>query len=90
MSSPGFVFWPKMYQLIIKLGLLFMLTCVGQVIGIVVADTHENAKTAARKVNVKCEDLPAILSIQDAINAGSFHPNAEKCLIKGDVDQCFR
>ncbi|MED6107956.1 xylitol dehydrogenase [Stylosanthes scabra] len=56
----------------------------------VVADTHETAKTAARKVNVKYEDLPAILSIQDAINAGSLYPNAQKCLIKGDVDQCFR
>ncbi|XLR30272.1 hypothetical protein HN51_050143 [Arachis hypogaea] len=59
-------------------------TCVVfQVIGVVVADTHENAKAAARKVNVKYEDLPAILSIKEAINAGSFHPNAEKCLIKG-------
>ncbi|RYQ99645.1 hypothetical protein Ahy_B07g087612 isoform A [Arachis hypogaea] len=60
------------------------------VIGVVVADTHENAKAAARKVNVKYEDLPAILSIKEAINAGSFHPNAEKCLIKGDSGQCDR
>ncbi|XP_020224750.1 xanthine dehydrogenase 1 [Cajanus cajan] len=65
-------------------------TCVGQVIGIVVADTHENAKVAARKVNVDYEELPAILSIQDAIIAGKFHPNTEKCLSKGDVDRCFQ
>nr|KYP58492.1 Xanthine dehydrogenase [Cajanus cajan] len=65
-------------------------TCVGQVIGIVVADTHENAKIAARKVNVEYEELPAILSIQDAINAGRFHPNTEKCLSKGDVNHCFQ
>ncbi|KAL2332174.1 hypothetical protein Fmac_019755 [Flemingia macrophylla] len=65
-------------------------TCVGQVIGIVVADTHENAKIAARKVHVEYEDLPAILSIQDAIKARSFHSNTEKCLSKGDVDHCFQ
>ncbi|XP_020540685.1 xanthine dehydrogenase 1 isoform X2 [Jatropha curcas] len=65
-------------------------TCVGQVIGVVVADTHENAKLAARKVSVEYEELPAILSIQEAINAESFHPNSEKCLKKGDVELCFQ
>ncbi|XP_050220643.1 xanthine dehydrogenase 1-like isoform X2 [Mercurialis annua] len=65
-------------------------TCVGQVIGVVVADTHENAKLAARKVFVEYEDLPAILSIQEAIAAESFHPNSEKCLINGDVELCFQ
>ncbi|TXG73327.1 hypothetical protein EZV62_001906 [Acer yangbiense] len=65
-------------------------TCVGQVIGVVVSDTHENAKAAARKVHVEYEELPAILSIQEAIDAKSFHPNTEKCLRKGDVDICFQ
>lgn len=65
-------------------------TCVGQVIGVVVADTHENAKLAARKVRVEYEELPAILSIQDAIDAKSFHPNTERCFRKGDVDACFQ
>ncbi|KAM2352292.1 hypothetical protein ACFXTH_006986 [Malus domestica] len=65
-------------------------TCVGQVIGVVVADTHENAKLAVRKVHVEYEELPTILSIQDAINAKSFHPNTERCFRKGDVDICFR
>lgn len=60
-----------------------------QVIGVAVADTHENAKLAARRVHVEYEELPAILSIQDAINAKSFHPNTEKRLNKGDVDMCF-
>ncbi|GFP87006.1 xanthine dehydrogenase 1 [Phtheirospermum japonicum] len=64
-------------------------TCVGQVIGVVVADTHENAKLAARKVHVQYEELPAILSIEEAIELNSFHPNAEKFLNKGDVDLCF-
>ncbi|GMY16295.1 xanthine dehydrogenase 1-like isoform X1 [Fagus crenata] len=65
-------------------------TCVGQVIGVVVADTHEKAKLAAREVHIEYEELPAILSIEDAINAKSFHPNSERCLRKGDVDLCFQ
>ncbi|KAL1215699.1 Xanthine dehydrogenase 1 [Cardamine amara subsp. amara] len=67
-----------------------VVTCVGQVIGVVVADTHENAKNAAGKVDVGYEELPAILSIQEAINAKSFHPNTEKRLSKGDVEMCFQ
>lgn len=61
-----------------------------KVIGVVVADTHQNAKLAAKKVHVEYEELPAILSIQDALKANSFHPNTEKCLRKGDVDLCFQ
>ncbi|XP_051208920.1 xanthine dehydrogenase [Lolium perenne] len=66
-----------------------IVTCVGQIIGIVVADTHDNAKTAANKVNIEYSDLPAILSIEEAIKADSFHPNTTRCLSKGDVEQCF-
>ncbi|KAJ6338652.1 hypothetical protein OIU76_008172 [Salix suchowensis] len=64
--------------------------CVLQVIGVVVADTHENAKLAATKVVIEYEELPAILSTQEAVDAKSFHPNSEKCLKKGDVDLCFQ
>ncbi|KAF3563699.1 hypothetical protein DY000_02010857 [Brassica cretica] len=60
------------------------------VIGVVVADTHENAKAAAGKVEVEYEELPAILSIREAIAAKSFHPNTEKMLRKGDVELCFQ
>ncbi|KAF8112241.1 hypothetical protein N665_0065s0026 [Sinapis alba] len=67
-----------------------VVTCVGQVIGVVVADTHENAKNAARNVDVKYEELPAILSIKEAIDAKSFHPNTERMLRKGDVELCFQ
>ncbi|ONK76222.1 uncharacterized protein A4U43_C03F25280 [Asparagus officinalis] len=65
-------------------------TCVGQVIGIVVADSHDNAKIASGKVRVEYEELPAILSIKDAIQSGSFFPNTEKYLVKGDVEVCFQ
>ncbi|KAG7622914.1 Molybdopterin dehydrogenase FAD-binding [Arabidopsis suecica] len=67
-----------------------VVTCVGQVIGVLVADTHENAKTAARKVDVRYQELPAILSIKEAINAKSFHPNTERRLRKGDVELWFQ
>ncbi|PNT74501.1 hypothetical protein BRADI_1g15800v3 [Brachypodium distachyon] len=66
-----------------------IVTCVGQIIGIVVADTHDNAKAAANKVNIEYSELPAILSIEEAIKAGSFHPNTNRCLEKGDVGECF-
>ncbi|XP_020096279.1 xanthine dehydrogenase-like [Ananas comosus] len=67
-----------------------VVTCVGQVIGIVVADTHENAKAAANKVEIKYEDLPAILSIRDAVDSGSFHPNTARSLVNGDAEWCFK
>ncbi|XAR60386.1 Xanthine dehydrogenase, partial [Bertholletia excelsa] len=100
-SSPGFVgiFFSKdvpgdnMIGPVVSDEELFateFVTCVGQVIGVVVADTHQHAKLAARKVHVEYEELPAILSIQDALKSNSFHPNTEKCLRKGDVDLCFQ
>lgn len=67
-----------------------VVTCVGQVIGVVVADTHENAKIAAGKVLVKYEELPSVISIEDALRSNSFHPNTEKCMTKGDVEHCFQ
>lgn len=67
-----------------------LVTCVGQLIGIVVADTHENAKLAARSVHVEYEELPPILSIKDALKSKSFHPGSEKQFKKGDVDLCFQ
>ncbi|KAK8445619.1 hypothetical protein SEVIR_9G359200v4 [Setaria viridis] len=66
-----------------------VVTCVGQIIGIVVADTHDNAKNAANKVHIEYSELPAILSIEDAVKSGSFHPDTKRCLGKGDVEQCF-
>ncbi|GMI97444.1 xanthine dehydrogenase 1, XANTHINE DEHYDROGENASE 1 [Hibiscus trionum] len=100
-SSPGFagIFFAKDVPGSNKIGSIVLdeelfasefVTCVGQVIGIVVADTHENAKLAAGKVHIEYEELPAILSIEDAIGAKSFHPNSQKLMRKGDVDLCFQ
>eukprot|EP01018_Ginkgo_biloba_P010049 Gb_12324 [translate_table: standard] len=60
-------------------------TCVGQVIGIVVADACENAKIASQNIQVEYEELLTVLRINDALQVGSFHPNTEKLLQKGDV-----
>ena len=45
---------------------------VGQVVGIVVADTVMQARRAARKVKLNIEALPAILSVKDALAAQSY------------------
>ncbi len=39
-------------------------TCYGQVIGAIVADTKEVARQAAREVHVQYEDLKPILTVQ--------------------------
>ena len=39
---------------------------------LVVASTHDEAVYSARQVQIEYKDLPAIISIEDAINAKSF------------------
>lgn len=48
--------------------------CVGQPVGMVVADSHELATAAADKVHIVYDELPSIITIQDAIRAQSFFP----------------
>jgi xanthine dehydrogenase large subunit len=45
---------------------------IGQVIGVVVADTVMQARRAARKVQLHIEALPAVLSVKDALAAQSY------------------
>ena len=45
---------------------------VGQVVGLVIADTVMQARHAARKVKLNIETLPAILSLADAMTAKSY------------------
>ena len=42
----------------------FQVTCVGQVIGAIVAETQAQAQRAANSVKVTYEDLPRILTIE--------------------------
>jgi xanthine dehydrogenase large subunit len=45
---------------------------IGQVIGLVVADTVMQARHAARKVQLHIDALPAVLTVRDALAAHSF------------------
>ena len=40
------------------------MTCVGQVIGVVVAETQAQAQRAAKMVKISYEELPRILTIE--------------------------
>jgi xanthine dehydrogenase/oxidase len=51
---------------------------VGQLVGLLVATTPQAANAAARLVKIDYEDLPAVLSIRDAIACGSFFPFAHE------------
>ena len=45
---------------------------IGQVVGIVIADTVMQARRAARKVKLNIEALPAILTVKDALTAQNY------------------
>ena len=53
--------------------------CVGQVIAAVLAKTQDIAKKASKMVKVQYEELPAIITIEEAIEANSFFaiPNSQ-------------
>ncbi|WP_020651468.1 xanthine dehydrogenase molybdopterin binding subunit [Massilia niastensis] len=61
---------------------------VGQPIFIVVADSHDNARRAARLARVDYEDLPAILTPQEARAAASYVLPPMR-LARGDALQAF-
>lgn len=61
-----------------------------QVIGLVVAESETMAKEAAKAVVVTYEELPAVITIEDAIREGSFLKNfTEHRIVSGDVDKVF-
>ena len=60
--------------------------CVGMVIGAVVARDQDTAQRAARLVAVEYEDLPAIVTMEQAIAAGSYHAWPNNKIETGDVD----
>ncbi|XP_021553383.1 xanthine dehydrogenase/oxidase [Neomonachus schauinslandi] len=63
-------------------------TCVGHIIGAVVTDTPEHAQRAAQGVKITYEELPAIITIEDAIKNNSFH-GSELKIGKGDLMKGF-
>ncbi len=65
---------------------------VGMVIGVVLAESHEQAQYAARKVKVEYEELPAAVSIEEAIAIDSYFTppySSQTCheILKGNVTQ---
>uniref|UniRef100_A0A4W5JX12 Aldehyde oxidase/xanthine dehydrogenase a/b hammerhead domain-containing protein n=2 Tax=Hucho hucho TaxID=62062 RepID=A0A4W5JX12_9TELE len=64
-------------------------TCVGHIIGAVVADTQAHAQRAAKAVRITYQELqPVIITIQDAITHQSFFQPA-RTIQRGDLDQGF-
>ncbi|XP_028255483.1 xanthine dehydrogenase/oxidase-like [Parambassis ranga] len=64
-------------------------SCVGHIIGAVVADTQLHAQSAARAVRIEYEELPPIITIQEAITAQSFY-RPIRTIQKGDLEAGFR
>lgn len=61
----------------------------GQPIGMVLATSARVAEAGSRAVKVEYSDLPAVLSIEDAINAQSFYDHHKPFIKRGDVDRAF-
>ncbi|KAM3930799.1 xanthine dehydrogenase/oxidase [Leptodactylus fuscus] len=64
-------------------------TCVGHVIGAVIADTQEHAQHAAKAVKITYEELEPIITIQDAIDKQSFILPIKK-IENGDIEKGFQ
>lgn len=61
----------------------------GQPVGAILADTEEAGKRAAALVRIEYKDLPAILTLEDAISQESFIPMNYKPVQCGDPDREF-
>jgi xanthine dehydrogenase molybdopterin binding subunit/xanthine dehydrogenase small subunit len=61
----------------------------GQVIALVVGGTQEACRAAAAKVIVDYEPLPPVLTLREALAAGSFH-NEPNFIRRGDVEEALR
>jgi xanthine dehydrogenase/oxidase len=65
----------------------------GQVIGLVYAETQIQAQAAAKLVKIEWETLPMILTIDEAIEAGSFYSHGKMlkkgAAIDGPLDDVF-
>jgi xanthine dehydrogenase/oxidase len=61
---------------------------VGQPIGMILADTAKHAEQAARAVKIEYEELPAIFTIEEAIQTDSYF-NHFRHIQKGDTEKAF-
>ncbi|KAH8352695.1 hypothetical protein KR084_005743 [Drosophila pseudotakahashii] len=65
--------------------------CCGQIIGAIAADNKALAQRAARMVKVEYQELdePVIVTIEQAIEHGSFFPQHPRSLIQGNVEEAL-
>lgn len=63
-------------------------TCNGHLIGGIIADTKAHAQRAAKSVKVAYEDLPPIITIEEAIEKQSFYGSFKK-IENGNIQQGF-
>ena len=61
----------------------------GQPIGIILADSAAHATAGARAVNVDYEELPAIFTIEEAIEKESFYEHY-RYIKKGNMEEAFK
>jgi xanthine dehydrogenase/oxidase len=61
----------------------------GQPIGMILADTAKHAEQGARAVKIEYEELPAIFTIEEAIEKDSFFQHF-RYIKTGDVDKAFK
>ncbi|KAI4874106.1 hypothetical protein NFI96_007919 [Prochilodus magdalenae] len=65
-------------------------TCVGQMVCAVVADTKQHAKLAAAAVKIDYEDLPGrVFTVEEAVEKRSFYL-PEREIQRGDVTKAFQ
>uniref|UniRef100_A0A3B3VEH9 xanthine dehydrogenase n=1 Tax=Poecilia latipinna TaxID=48699 RepID=A0A3B3VEH9_9TELE len=64
-------------------------TCVGHIIGAVVADSQLHAQRAAKAVKIQYEELKPIITIQEAIAAQSFYEPI-RTIQNGDLEAGFK
>ena len=65
-------------------------TCVGQHIGVIVAETYRQAQEAVKAVKIEYETLTPVITIEDAIEAQSFmHGHHPMLIAKGDIKKGF-
>uniref|UniRef100_A0A3Q3N181 Xanthine dehydrogenase/oxidase n=1 Tax=Mastacembelus armatus TaxID=205130 RepID=A0A3Q3N181_9TELE len=63
-------------------------TCVGHIVGAVVAVTHVQAQRAAKAVSIQYEELQPVVTIQEAIAAQAFYQPI-RTIQKGDLEAGF-
>lgn len=88
LPNPKANWWgqPKSDELFFAIDQVFT---TGQPIGMVLATSARQAEAGMRAVNVKYEEYPPILSIEDAIQANSFYEHHNPAIRNGDPKTAF-